>query len=98
MTAEKLKATEWVEDECGWNLTHITELNLYGNKIVGEVKLLIEKRPVYCDRGHLMGKVFGLPSVDDADCFPRYYMSLEIAKKEMRDWLVWRLYKETDRR
>lgn len=56
-------------------------------------------RPSYCDRGHwqvtcdLQNKL-GIEQLDIADGFPRYYMSLAVAKAEMESWLRWRLYKE----
>ena len=93
MNNQKLEQAEWVQSEHGLSLKHITELNVYGNKIVGEVELLIEQRPVYCDRGHYTGKVFGITSIDEADFFPRFYMRLSVAKAEMKEWLQWRLYK-----
>lgn len=61
---------------------------------VAGVHIWIEKRPHYCDRGHFIGKVQGIASIDAADLFPRYYMDVERAKGEMRDWLIWRLQRE----
>jgi len=103
MTAEELKVTEWEENEHGWSLKHQSDTHTLGYMVKGiepspaDVDVLIEKRPVYCDRGHWMAKVFGVPNIDDGDMFPRYFMSLEAAKQEMKAWLVWRIYKETDR-
>ena len=54
------------------------------------VEIVIEPRPAYCDRGHWYAKVFGMVDIDAADSFPRYFMDLERAKAEMREWLVWR--------
>jgi len=58
------------------------------------VRVWIQARPPYCDRGHWVAHVDGIRSIDDADSFPRYYMSLERAKEEMQEWLVWRLMRE----
>jgi hypothetical protein len=46
----------------------------------------------YCDRGRFVGKVFGVPDIDGADSFPRYYMDIDRAKLEMAEWLDWRLF------
>jgi hypothetical protein len=53
----------------------------------------LEKRPGYCDRGHWWVKCC-LPGLDNADGFPRYYMSETAAKLETIMWLNWRLWKK----
>ena len=58
---------------------------------LGAACVTLQRRPVYCDRGHWMGKVFGIDDIDEADSFPRYYMDETRAKDEMREWLHWRL-------
>jgi len=60
---------------------------------IDDVLLTIEPRPKYCDRGHWYAKVEGIPGIDEADKFPRYYMDLSAAMDEMKSWLCWRLYK-----
>lgn len=71
---------EWTLDEYGyWNIHH------------EHVHIWLGPRPAYCDRGHWLGGVDGIGSIDGADMFPRYYMDLDRAKAEMRDWLEWRL-------
>ncbi len=53
----------------------------------------IVKRPWYCDRGHWSAAI-DAPfqwNVDEQDGFPRYYMDLEVAKKEIGEWLIWRV-------
>jgi hypothetical protein len=62
--------------------------------IDGDVLAWIEKRAGHCDRGHYVANVTGIESIDSQDGFPRYYMSLERAKDEMREWLAWRLRRE----
>jgi hypothetical protein len=61
---------------------------------IGGVRVWIAARPFYCDRGHWVGNVDGVGSIDLADAFPRYYMDLDRAKAEMADWLRWRLQRE----
>jgi hypothetical protein len=75
------------------------ELDEYGcwNLRVDDVHVWIQKRPVYCDRGHYSGNVMGINSIDDADSFPRYFMDLDRAKLEMKEWLDWRLQSEQKR-
>jgi hypothetical protein len=77
------KQPEWEldSDRC-WNLR------------VGHVHVWLQPRPTYCDRGHWIGNVMGIATIDSADAFPRYYMSLERAKAEMAEWLEWRLLSE----
>lgn len=65
------------------------------NLLDGNAHVWIERRPAYCDRGHFCAKVEGIPDIDGADSFPRYFMDLERAKSEMREWLAWRLRKES---
>lgn len=59
-----------------------------------DVKLYLYPRPSYCDRGHWIGYVEGIMSIDAADGFPRYYMDLDRAKDELYEWLQWRLQRE----
>lgn len=65
---------------------------------VGSVYVWITPRPRYCDRGHYQAGVDGIPSIDAADAFPRYYMNLDRAKLEMEEWLTWRLHSEGQKR
>jgi hypothetical protein len=84
---EGLKSTDWEYSPSKYYKQY--ELRHEG------ASLLIEARNHYCDRGHWSVKVFGIPSIDAADSFPRFFMNLETAKREMKEWLIWRLYKET---
>lgn len=60
------------------------------------------KRPSYCDRGHwevniqysLKYSNIEIHQIDDADRFPRYYMSKSVAISETEAFLRWRLWKE----
>jgi hypothetical protein len=71
---------DWTLDEYKhWNLHH------------AGVHLSIEPRPHSDHRGHYLADVEGIGSIDVFDGFPRYFMSLERAKAEMREWLLWRL-------
>lgn len=63
----------------------------YFEYILGRHSVTLQKRPPYCDRGHWMGKVFGIEDIDQHDSFPRYFMDETRAKDEMREWLHWRL-------
>jgi hypothetical protein len=80
MKAEKM---EWkaVSDEL---LGDWFELDYRG------VKMFLEKRPPYCDRGNWYAKIFeyGLLWIDAADGFPRYYFDFEVAKKECEAFLL----------
>ena len=58
---------------------------------IGPSFVTVEPRPAYCDRGHWIGKVFGVEDIDSHDSFPRYYMDWTRATDEMREWLHWRL-------
>lgn len=61
---------------------------------VGHAMVTLEARPAYCDRGHWIGKVFGIDGIDSGDSFPRYYMDEARAKLEMSEWLHHRLKSE----
>lgn len=79
---------EWKLDEYGyWNI-HTADPSGW------PVHVWLEPRNSYCDRGHWKASVDGIVGLDAADCFPRYYMRLEVAKQEMADWLRWRLFKQ----
>ena len=84
----KLDLPVWAVDEYG---TFV--LKFIGPS--GPVFAWIGPRPVYCDRGHWEFNVHtGVPGVDGADSFPRYYMRLNTALSEAGLWLNWRLYKQ----
>jgi hypothetical protein len=53
------------------------------------VKITIEPRPRYCDRGNWYAKIFpaGKVWIDAADGWPRYYFDLETAKRECEAFL-----------
>ena len=70
----------WIQDKWGCWIYRIEGASVF-----------LEKRPPYCDRGHWVGKVQGIPYIDAADAFPRYYMDFERAKLELAEWLAWRL-------
>ncbi len=70
-----------------WQLDEYDAYNMY----VGPIHVSIQKRPPYCDRGHWIARVDGIPSLDGADGFPRYFMNLERAKAEMTEWVAWRM-------
>jgi hypothetical protein len=77
-----------------WTLDEFNTLNLRFPGPFGEVHAFIDLRNNYCDRGHFrFGISHGVPSLDAADSFPRYYMSLAAALEEAEKWLLWRLYK-----
>lgn len=63
---------------------------------IGSAQVSLIPRQPYCDRGHWQGMCEGIPYIDEADAFPRYYMNLERAKLEMQEWLEWRLQCERD--
>lgn len=55
------------------------------------VKITIEKRPYYCDRGRYGfwadSKDDSQVTIDFADFFPRYFFSLQRAMDEINDWI-----------
>lgn len=51
-----------------------------------QFKIIVAKRPHYCDRGRYL--VYNeAPGLDDADGWPRYYFSFEAMVSEIREWL-----------
>lgn len=59
----------------------------------GTLLAWIDRRPGYCDRGHWRAGVECVPTIDEADQFPRYFMRLAVAKQELVEFLAWRLFK-----
>ena len=74
-----------------WRL-NLRFTNLHEAMIEDRMVAWIEPRPSYCDRGHWK-MCCELPDFDAADGFPRYYMSLAVAKAETEAFLKWRLWK-----
>lgn len=81
-----------MNNEHEWTLDEYGTLNLRK----GRAHVWIEQRPPYCDRGHFIANVMGIPTIDHQDAFPRYYMRLDVAKQEMAEWLDWRLKRERE--
>lgn len=58
-----------------------------------ECFITLEPRPVYCDRGNYVAKIFpsdgsGLArEIDHQDGWPRYYFDEDRAKAEIEAWL-----------
>lgn len=52
--------------------------------------ITIERRPVYCNRGRFIVKVFSNSHklhIDEADMFPRYYFHWDCLVKEIEAWM-----------
>jgi hypothetical protein len=64
----------------------------------GAVLAWIQPRPPHCDRGHFMASVEYVPGLDAQDGFPRYFMELGTAKREIELFLAWRLYRDDRQR
>lgn len=79
--------------EAVWSIDEYQCWNFYVEHEGRKVHAFIQKRPAYCDRGHWSFNVDGIPYIDGADSFPRYYMNLDAAMREATDWINWRLYK-----
>jgi hypothetical protein len=82
----------WKEDSYGCLNLMLEPDPAMVHTTVGTIHAFISKRPSYCDRGHYSFNVDGIPHMDGADSFPRYYMSLDVALREATDWLNWRMY------
>ena len=67
--------------------------NLFNGMVKGEVFAWIQKRPLYCNRGHWQANIALPMDLDDQDGFPRYYMKLKTAKREIKLFLLWRINK-----
>lgn len=62
----------------------------------GQMLAWIEKRPLYCDRGHYCLSIAIAPGlgIDSADEFPRYFMRLSTAMQECAEFMAWRMFQE----
>lgn len=76
-----------------WTLDDFNCWNYHTTFEGRDVHAFIQKRPVYCDRGHYSFNIDGIPYIDGADCFPRYFMSLDRAMIEATLWVNWRLWR-----
>ena len=77
----------WIDGKAGDYLeAHVAARDFHQE--TGEYVIVIERRPIYCDRGNWIVKVFshGILPLDDQEGFPRYYFDLDRAKAEMEDW------------
>lgn len=59
--------------------------------VIDRHMIWIDARAGHCDRGRYAANYSGPFFIDAADGFPRYYMDLETAKREMKAWLEWRI-------
>lgn len=84
-----MKIEDWLHIQTRTGIDWHRYRIINGDGHVYEVTL--EPRPVYCDRGHWIGKCHGVTDLDGADAFPRYYMDCDRAKAELADWLKWRV-------
>ena len=94
-TVEEVMALEWVIDE---HNQFILEVECNGCK----ARFWMHGRPNYCDRGHWQvacdywHNKEGFNTLDQADLFPRIYMSLDTATDEIRKFIAWRAFKHSD--
>lgn len=57
-------------------------------------KVIVDKKPSYFDRGRFGFTIEVKPehrdklTIDFADCFPRYFFSIQRAFDEMNDWII----------
>lgn len=64
---------------------------------IDEQTVWIEPRPSYCNRGRYHAQYSGTMHIDAGDGFPRYFMDLDVAKSEMKAWLLHRMQCERAR-
>jgi len=64
-----------------------THQEIYGRECV----ITLEARPIYCDRGNFLAKLFPAGAlareIDGADMWPRFYFDEQRAKLEVEAWL-----------
>jgi hypothetical protein len=83
-------------DELVTNERHVVRGYRWYRLVIDGHLVWIEPRPAYFDRGRFSAQYEGSFYITADDGFPRYYMDLETAKREMRAWLLHRI--ECDRR
>jgi hypothetical protein len=94
-TFEEIMALEWEQDEYGYLWLRVNVNN-------HRASFYMQPRPNYCDRGHWQVMCEGfwdenkINSIDEADFFPRLYMSLASAKDEIQRFVAWRALKQSD--
>jgi hypothetical protein len=85
--AQQIDQALWERGD-GYANLHITDAK--GRPVLAWLSL----RPTYCDRGHIQLQVDGIPDLDAADSFPRYFFSFEEADAHARTFLKWRIWKK----
>lgn len=88
--------TQTLCDALGWRWHINTHQPVQVHELLdarAHVLAWLQRRPGYCDRGHWAAGVECVPSIDEADAFPRYFMRLETGKRELVEFLAWRLHK-----
>ncbi len=84
---------------------HLDEFNYYNLSVEVNgcrAKFHLHGRPNYCDRGHwqVMCESFtnreGINTIDQAEGFPRLFMSLDVAKSETLKFIAWRALKQSE--
>lgn len=58
----------------------------------------IQQRQHYCDRGHYLARIHagdGCLTIDPSDCWPNFYMDLDVAIEQVERFLRWRIRKES---
>ena len=87
---KEINNAKWVKED-NYGIQRLTVHNKEGTAI----NCYLTPRPYYCDRGHIDLKVFGPLELDEQDCFPRYFFSMQEADRHARDFLRWRLWKHS---
>lgn len=59
----------------------------------GQLLAWIHQRPAYCDRGHWVGSIEISCNLNGQDAWPHYFMSLDRAKLEVEEFIMWRFFK-----
>jgi hypothetical protein len=76
----------WIVTKYGFKLD--VPIITYPAQAPASYKIMIERRPVYCDRGDWLIWMEGRNDIDGTDGFPRYFIGSEgDVKQQMEMWL-----------
>jgi hypothetical protein len=95
-TVDQLMAMNWQLDRTGFLWLRVMLPKEHS------ACFFMQPRPNYCDRGHWQVMCdgywdeHGINTIDDAEFFPRLYMSQEVARHEIQRFVAWRAFKYSE--
>jgi len=94
MPVSRLSGSPQIRTPLQWEPDDLSTPTLFNLKDSdGQLLAWIDQRPAYCDRGHWVGNIEVSCELDGQDAWPHYFMSLNRAKMEVEEFIMWRFFK-----